>query len=193
MKMQRRDVLFGLLGCAACGSVACAGGSSSSANDGGINHANSGDCTLGSADAGRPYCLVSALRVRVPHGAALKVGDAQLVNADDNTAVILARDSAGLFARSAICTHACCIVALCKDASCSALTPSPTVCRSTTVVRPSPEQSAVCPCHGSTFRLSDGSVQSGPARRPLPAYAVSVEGDDAWVDTGLLVDATART
>jgi len=35
----------------------------------------------------------------------------------------------------------------------------------------------VCPCHGSKFNATDGSVTSGPAKRPLPAKTVSVEGD----------------
>ena len=34
-----------------------------------------------------------------------------------------------------------------------------------------------CPCHGSKFRISDGSVAGGPAKRPLPPVAVNVTGD----------------
>src|SRR5690349_12467429 len=34
----------------------------------------------------------------------------------------------------------------------------------------------VCPCHGSKFAIADGSVASGPAKAPLPAKSVSVEG-----------------
>lgn len=34
-----------------------------------------------------------------------------------------------------------------------------------------------CPCHGSKFSITDGSVQGGPATRPLPAKQVSVDGD----------------
>ncbi|MFE6922188.1 Rieske (2Fe-2S) protein [Nocardia sp. NPDC057663] len=34
-----------------------------------------------------------------------------------------------------------------------------------------------CPCHGSKFRLADGSVVKGPARRPLPERTVTVEGN----------------
>jgi nitrite reductase/ring-hydroxylating ferredoxin subunit len=34
-----------------------------------------------------------------------------------------------------------------------------------------------CPCHGSQFRIADGSVAAGPAPQPLPAVAVTVEGD----------------
>ncbi|MFE7355728.1 Rieske (2Fe-2S) protein [Streptomyces sp. NPDC057543] len=34
-----------------------------------------------------------------------------------------------------------------------------------------------CPCHGSKFDLRTGSVTAGPARQPLPAKAITVEGD----------------
>lgn len=34
----------------------------------------------------------------------------------------------------------------------------------------------VCPCHNSKFDISDGSVVSGPAKKPLPPAKVSVEG-----------------
>ena len=35
-----------------------------------------------------------------------------------------------------------------------------------------------CPCHGSKFSISDGSVQDGPARSPLPETEVTVDGQD---------------
>ncbi|MEU6592168.1 Rieske (2Fe-2S) protein [Streptomyces sp. NPDC046881] len=34
-----------------------------------------------------------------------------------------------------------------------------------------------CPCHGSRFRIGDGSVAQGPANRPLPARSITVEGN----------------
>ncbi|MQA94072.1 MAG: Rieske 2Fe-2S domain-containing protein [Streptosporangiales bacterium] len=34
-----------------------------------------------------------------------------------------------------------------------------------------------CPCHGSAFSAADGSVERGPAKRPLSEQAVKVEGD----------------
>ncbi len=33
-----------------------------------------------------------------------------------------------------------------------------------------------CPCHGSTFRISDGSVVTGPATRPLTPVPITVAG-----------------
>ncbi len=34
-----------------------------------------------------------------------------------------------------------------------------------------------CPCHGSRYRIVDGSVAAGPAPKPLPPIAVTVNGD----------------
>ena len=120
------------------------------------------------------------------------VGEAAMVNVDDNSAVILARDEKGFFARSAICTHACCLVTLCGDASCADLTPTPKSCQSSRVVSLEKDEALVCPCHGSLFRLSDGMPTTGPAKRALPAYKVTLEERDAWVDTGIEVDHASR-
>lgn len=35
----------------------------------------------------------------------------------------------------------------------------------------------ICPCHGSAFSASDGSVKKGPAEQPLSEIQVKVEGD----------------
>jgi Rieske Fe-S protein len=34
-----------------------------------------------------------------------------------------------------------------------------------------------CPCHGSRYRIADGSVAAGPAPKPLPPIAIAVNGD----------------
>ncbi|MGV9771815.1 Rieske (2Fe-2S) protein [Streptosporangium sp. NPDC003464] len=33
-----------------------------------------------------------------------------------------------------------------------------------------------CPCHGSKFKIEDGSVAGGPAKKPLAEKAIKVEG-----------------
>ncbi|HLU74083.1 MAG TPA: Rieske (2Fe-2S) protein [Nonomuraea sp.] len=35
----------------------------------------------------------------------------------------------------------------------------------------------VCPCHGSMFKIEDGSVSQGPATEPLAEQQITVEGD----------------
>ncbi|OEV08622.1 nitrite reductase/ring-hydroxylating ferredoxin subunit [Streptomyces sp. Amel2xB2] len=36
----------------------------------------------------------------------------------------------------------------------------------------------LCPCHGSKFDISDGSVKAGPATKPLPPAKVTVKDGD---------------
>ena len=35
-----------------------------------------------------------------------------------------------------------------------------------------------CPCHGSKFKIADGSVANGPATRPCSTLEISIEGGD---------------
>jgi Rieske Fe-S protein len=35
-----------------------------------------------------------------------------------------------------------------------------------------------CPCHGSAFNVTDGSVANGPATKPLPSKNVTVENGE---------------
>ena len=36
----------------------------------------------------------------------------------------------------------------------------------------------MCPCHGSAFSIEDGSVEAGPATKPLGAVEVTVKGGE---------------
>ena len=38
-----------------------------------------------------------------------------------------------------------------------------------------------CPCHGSKFSITDGSVQAGPAPKPLPSKTVTVSGSNLLI------------
>ncbi|MFJ9740928.1 Rieske (2Fe-2S) protein [Streptomyces sp. NPDC101166] len=68
--------------------------------------------------------------------------------------VVVVQPSAGQFkAFSSVCTHAGCAVKSIADG----------------VIN--------CPCHNSNFSITDGSVKSGPAKKPLPEVQIKVSGD----------------
>ena len=55
---------------------------------------------------------------------------------------------------SAVCTHQQCLVTTVSDGLIG------------------------CPCHGSAFSITNGSVVAGPAPSPLPAVKVTVQGGE---------------
>jgi Rieske Fe-S protein len=86
--------------------------------------------------------------------------------------VVIARDAGGVYAMSAICTHAGCYL---DD------TPS-------TIAA-----GLYCPCHGSTFD-GDGKATGGPARSALQHYAVTITSTGKLtVDGGQPVSSSTRT
>jgi nitrite reductase/ring-hydroxylating ferredoxin subunit len=67
--------------------------------------------------------------------------------------VVVTQPTAGVVkAFSAVCTHQGCLVTGVEDGN------------------------IVCPCHGSAFKLADGSVAAGPAKQALPGVTVTVSG-----------------
>ncbi|KUL21812.1 Rieske (2Fe-2S) protein [Streptomyces regalis] len=68
--------------------------------------------------------------------------------------VVVTQPKSGEFkAFSAICTHRQCTVGSVSDGTIN------------------------CPCHGSKFNITDGSVASPPATRPLPEKKITVDGN----------------
>ncbi len=39
-----------------------------------------------------------------------------------------------------------------------------------------------CPCHGSTFDVTTGSLVRGPAKNPEPSFKINVRGDEIAVN-----------
>jgi len=79
----------------------------------------------------------------------------------------------GILAYSKICTHAACAISLYR----SPLSPS----------TQSRGPALVCPCHYSTFDVRDGgSVEFGPAGRPLPQLPLAIGPGGALVAAGAL-------
>ena len=149
-------------------------------------------CSSAAAGPGIGSCLLESVLLRVPGAARLAVNHVILMVLTDNTAAIVARDERGLYARSAICTHACCIVNLCVEERCASPRVNPAAC-----TQPVPSAlvrsgtAFLCPCHGSAFQ-ADGGVLSGPATSALPSLLVHLDGDDVVVDFSRAVDAAAR-
>ena len=78
----------------------------------------------------------------------------------------------GLVAYSKICTHAGCAVSMLRSPLFSAHVPGPAL---------------VCPCHYSTFDVTDGgTVLFGPAGRPLPQLPLSIRADGTVAAAGPL-------
>jgi Rieske Fe-S protein len=72
--------------------------------------------------------------------------------------VVVTQPTAGSYKGfSAICTHEGCTVSDISDGTIN------------------------CPCHGSKYSINDGSVQAGPAPKPLPSKKVSVSGGNVSV------------
>jgi Rieske Fe-S protein len=78
----------------------------------------------------------------------------------------ICRDAKGLYAQSAICTHAGCTVSF-------------------------GNAQFHCPCHGSLFNFN-GVVLGGPAPSPLGHFAVCVSGGTVYVDTNIVVPPATR-
>jgi len=71
--------------------------------------------------------------------------------------IVLTQPKSGEFhGFSAVCTHQGCIVGTVSGGTIN------------------------CPCHGSRFNITNGSVVNGPAASPLPAVGIKVQGNSIF-------------
>lgn len=117
----------------------------------------------GNTRATLPTTPVSAGNV-----SALSVGDLKAVTGEP---LAIGRDANGVYAMSAVCTHADCDMTVSGSISSSG---------------------AFCSCHGSRFD-ANGNVTQGPARTALEHLAVTVDGSgNITIDPTKIVAASAR-
>lgn len=110
-----------------------------------------------SSSGGSSSSAKSATPVDVGPAADVPVGGGKVFR---DHKIVVTQPTAGQYkAFSARCTHAGCIVDQVASAQIQ------------------------CPCHGSRFDITDGSVKDGPAPSPLPAYKVAVENGNLQVTT----------
>jgi cytochrome b6-f complex iron-sulfur subunit len=156
VEIPRRNVVCGMLALGVLGTGVLAG-------CGGDEEApSSADSTTAAGDASSaPAPSASQTSGTATGGKALAqladvpVGGGVVVVASSGSRVVLTQPTAGTVkAFQAACTH-----------------------QGTTVRAP---QNGVitCPNHGSQFNASDGAVRRGPAKEPLPAVTVKVEGQN---------------
>lgn len=147
-RIDRRHLLAAGLGTAGVvGLAACGDGSTAGSSDPLHGGDQGGGATAPAASGGSATAAAAPALIAL---ADVPVGGAASAKGADGTPIVVAQPEAGtVVAFSAICTHNRCTVA------------------------PAGSQ-ITCPCHQSTFAITDGARVSGPAQRPLAKVAVSV-------------------
>ncbi|WP_433894120.1 Rieske (2Fe-2S) protein [Streptomyces sp. CA-111067] len=137
--------------------TACGGGSDSSDSDASSGTTAPASSAAPSTSSSAPSSTSSAPASAPAGGTALAktsdipVGGGKIFAAQK---VVVTQPTAGEFkAFSAVCTHMGCLVKEVADGTID------------------------CPCHGSKFKVADGSVAGGPAPAPLAPKQVTVSGD----------------
>jgi Rieske Fe-S protein len=163
----RRCVLLGagVLGVAgvltACSTAAVPYDANDAGQAPGTTPTTAGASDPASGMASQPSSSASAKNGSGPTGtllgtaSAVPVGGGMVYTA---AKVVVTQPSKGVYkAFSAVCTHVGCLCNQVADGTIN------------------------CPCHGSKFKITDGSVVAGPAPAPLPAKTVTVTGGKVYL------------
>ena len=155
--LTRRAVVAGGCGLAAVATLtACAGYgaggpvTASAPNEAAGTAGGAASGPAGASAGGSPPATAGAGANAVAAVADVPVGGGIVLAGQD---LVVTQPVAGTFKGfSATCTHQGCKVAEVKGGTIN------------------------CPCHGSRFAVADGTPAAGPATKPLPAKAVTVQG-----------------
>lgn len=125
---------------------------SSSASDPSVDAAKTFDAIGGATPAAAMTTASGAAAAENGVGSAsgVAVGGGAIFEA---AKLVVTQPAAGTYkAFTAVCTHQGCIVSTISNGT------------------------IICPCHGSTFSIKDGSVINGPATKPLAEQKITVTG-----------------
>jgi len=154
-----------VVGAAGLLTAACGGSSGGTDTSAGTaktpSPSESPSSAVSSASSGASTTLVAT--ADVPVGGGVFVEDGKVVakpNPQEKLTAVVTQPTAGEFkAFSTTCTHMGCTVTTIKSGT------------------------IICPCHGSAYKISDGSTTvnpesgaKGPSPSPLPSIAVKVDG-----------------
>ena len=138
----------------ACAGAACAavlaGCSRYNSNSGGVAGSQPAPATSAPAAPAGSGSGAPAGPVALASTSDIPVGGGKILT--DKKIVITQPKSGEFHAFSAVCTHAGCTVGSVSGGTIN------------------------CPCHGSRFNITNGSVVNGPAASPLPPVGIKVQG-----------------
>lgn len=150
--LSRRNVVLGASAVGAAGLLsACGGGGSTAGSAPGADSGGSpSEDSGGSGNGGGGNGGGGSAKLATKAEVPVRGG-----TVNQNAKVVVTQPTSGTFkAFTAVCTHMSCLVAAVRD------------------------NVIICPCHGSEYSASDGSVKTGPATAPLAPVNVTLQGDN---------------